>query len=487
MASPTQIGLSSHPARRQLSPMRFFAFSVAAGLLICLLAAFTFLRLPAAHAPTLTALSIRALAFVVIGALAGTAGSWYYWKNSASPFSANPPVPFTRIAFACAAGWVWVPAIVLFSREDSPFSVFAAIVAATLLAFALRKAIPSSAVPQARAAETERPQIFAATLRKPPRQYYGYILATCIYIAAYELIHSWILDASVMLAACAYIFIWKLTFAPADIPSNTVVKRRQSTRDLRPLAFAILPAFHVTLFALLHGIGHRNRIEVDALVNGKPNAGDSTDTAYAAVQPSANGNSGYQSIILWPAPEKKQILSPPPQPNALLAPGTTKPLIIRFDGPYFYFQAPNKRPSLAALQVHGTPLLHDFQSNNFMPLVMEAHQTLGTPIPIARCREIQVGILNSDNHPGPINIAALLSQTNSPSNQLYLGQQPVVSSQSSHFSFKSAPANETLRFPIPASATLRSFDHITVMFLPDFANYDTGAKVAIQQFQLIPR
>jgi hypothetical protein len=467
--------------------MRFFAFSVAAGLLICLLAAFTFLRLPAAHMPTLTALSIRALAFVIIAALAGTAGSWYYWKNSASPFSANPSVPFARIALACAVGWVWVPAVVLFSREDSPLTVFAAIVAATLLAFALRKAIPSGAVPQAAAAEIEPPQIFAATLSKSPRQYYGYILAVCIYIAAYELIHSWILDASAMLAVCAYIFIWKLTLAPAEALSNTFDKKRQSTRDLRRLALAALPAFLLTLFALLDGIGHCNRLEAAALANGKPNAGDPADTAYAAARPSANGNSGYQSIILWPVPEKKQVLPPLQPPNAFLAPGTTKPLIIRFDGPYFYFQPPNKRPGLAALQAHGTPLGHDFQSSNFMPLVMEAHQSLGTPIPIARCREIQVGILNSDSHPGAINIAVLLSQAGAPSNQLYLGQQPVVTSQPGNLAIKSDPAEETLRFAIPASATLRSFDRITVMFLPDFANSDTGPKIAIQQFQLIPR
>jgi hypothetical protein len=467
--------------------MRFFAFSVAAGLLICLLAAFTFLRLPAAHAPTLTALSIRALAFVIIAALAGTAGSRYYWKNSASPFSANPPVPFARIAFACAIGWVWVPAVVLFSREDSPLTVFAAIVGAILLAFALRKAIPSSAVPQPPSAEAEHPQIFAATLSKPPRQYYGYILATCIYIAGYELVHSWVLDASGMLAVCAYFFIWKLTFAPAEISSNTFDKRRQSFRDVRRLAFAAVPAFLVTLFALLYGIGHRNRLEAAALVNGRLNAGDSGDTAYAAARPSANGTSGYQSIILWPVPEKKQILPPLAQPDAFLAPGTTKPLIIRFDGPYFYFQPPNKRPSPTALQVRGTPLIHDFQSNNFMPLVMEAHQSLGTSIPIAHCGEIQVGILNSDIHPGLINIGVLLSQSTAPSNQLYLGQQPVVSSEPRPFGSKSTPANETLRFTVPASATLRSFDHITVMFLPDFANSDSGPKVAIQQFQLIPR
>jgi hypothetical protein len=137
--------------------------------------------------------------------------------------------------------------------------------------------------------------------------------------------------------------------------------------------------------------------------------------------------------------------------------------------------------------VQGTPLIHDFQTNNFVRLIMDAHQTLGASIPLARCREIQVDILNRDNRPGAINLAVLLSDSTQPANQLYLGQQPVVSSQPGNFAVKSSPAGETLRFPIPTPAKIRKFDEITVMFLPDDANYDSGSKVAIDQFQLIPR
>jgi hypothetical protein len=253
----------------------------------------------------------------------------------------------------------------------------------------------------------------------------------------------------------------------------------------------LVPAVLVTLFALLYGVGHRNRLEAIAAAQARSNAPSQADDAaqnsQANTPPSANGIAGYQSIILWPFPQKKEILPPLPQPASLLAPGTTKPLIIRLDGPYFYFQPPHKGPSLAALQVRGTPLIHDFQSNNFMPLVMEAHQALGSAIPLARCREIQVGILNGDNRPGVINVAVLLGHSSAPSNQLYLGQQPVVSSQPANFGFKATAASENLRFPVPASAKLRSFNQITVMILPDDVNYDQGSKVAIQQFQLIPR
>jgi hypothetical protein len=109
------------------------------------------------------------------------------------------------------------------------------------------------------------------------------------------------------------------------------------------------------------------------------------------------------------------------------------------------------------------------------------------PIPIDRCREINLSILNKDNRPGTINIALLLTDSAQPSNQLYLGQQPVASSQPGSFTVKSAATAEVLRFQVPTPAKIRKFDHISVLFFPDAANYQTGPKVAIDQFELIPR
>jgi hypothetical protein len=490
MASPTQTGISTYPAAQaRFGAARYFAFLVGAGLLNSLIAAFLFLRLPDARTPTLTSLVVRAFIFVLAGTLAGIGGSWYYWRRPASPFLLNPPIPFHLFALSSAAGWIWVPAVVLRSREDSPVTCPAAVLGAALLAFALRKVIPSAAIllrSRAPIPPIEDRELFAATLRTPPRQLSGYILALSIYAASYDLINGWILDAAAMLAACAFLFVWQLTLAP----SGPMDSRRQSIRAARRLAIAVLPAILVTLFALLYGVEHRNQVEAAAAAAARANAQAQADTS-RQIQPtdqaSASGISGYQSIILWPVPHKKQILPPIPPQTSFLAPGATKPLIIKFDGPYWYFQPPNNRPSARAFQVQGTPLSHDFQTNNFVRLIMDAHQTLGASIPLARCREIQVDILNRDNRPGAINLAVLLSDSTQPANQLYLGQQPVVSSLPGNFAVKSSPAGETLRFPIPSPAKIRKFDEITVMFLPDDANYDTGSKVAIDQFQLIPR
>jgi len=490
MASPTQIGLAAYPASAQPGTMRYFTFMVAGGLLNSLIAAFLFLHLPADHAPTITSLVVRASIFVFVGAAAGTVGAWYYWRRPASPFLVDPPIPFHLFALASAAGWVWVPAVVLLSREDSPLTCPVAVLGAALLATALRQAMPSSDLFVPTPAENGR-TLFAATLRSPRREFHGYLLAIGVYLAGYELVNGWILDAGGLLALCAFLFIWKSTSEPSAAFGDNRHSRKQTARAARRLAYILLPAVLVTLFALLYGVEHRNRLETVAGAQSRDNAQSQGDAAARTSQsdahPSANGISGFQSIILWPFPQKKEILPPLPQPASLLAPGTTKPLVIRFDGPYFYFQPPRKAPSPNALQVRGTPLIHDFQSNNFMPLVMEAHQTLGSAIPLARCREIQVGILNGDNRPGVINVAVLLGRSSAPLNQLYLGQQPVLSSQPASFAFKPTAAAETLRFLVPASAKLRTFDQITVMILPDEANYDQGSKIAIQQFQLMPR
>jgi hypothetical protein len=119
---------------------------------------------------------------------------------------------------------------------------------------------------------------------------------------------------------------------------------------------------------------------------------------------------------------------------------------------------------------------------------MEAHQALGAAIPLACCREMQVAIENSDNTPGVIAIGVLLTDSTSLGKPtFYLGQQTVVSTEPSRFTVKSSPVPEVLHFPIPSHATIEEFDEITLVFFPDSERPYTGAKIAIKQFDLVPR
>ena len=120
-------------------------------------------------------------------------------------------------------------------------------------------------------------------------------------------------------------------------------------------------------------------------------------------------------------------------------------------------------------------------------------EQLGSSIPLNRCREIKVSILNHDPRRGVLNLAVSLTDTTSPGKaSVFLGQQPVMTSQPGNFTDRSridgSPAvNEVLHFEIPARAKIRKFDEITVTFLPDPMNIDVGPKIAVQDFELLPR
>jgi hypothetical protein len=98
-----------------------------------------------------------------------------------------------------------------------------------------------------------------------------------------------------------------------------------------------------------------------------------------------------------------------------------------------------------------------------------------------------VTIENRDNVPGPIALSVLLTDTATPGKPpLMLGGQPVLSSEPGQFALKSAPTEEVLRFSVPKNMTTHKFDEITVLFLPDVAHFQVGAKIAIQQFVMVP-
>jgi hypothetical protein len=234
MASPTQIATSSLAANRQPGMMRFFGFLTAAGLLNALIAAFLLFRLPDAHHPTITSLCIRASIFVVSVVLAGSAGIWFYWRNSGSSFTTDPPLPITLFVLCCGIGWVWVPAFVLLSREDSPLTGPIAVLAAALLGTALRTTIPPSTLlyPDADSAPPDDNELFAATLRRPRREAYGYIVALCIYLAGYYYANGWIIDGSSILGISAFIFAWKLTLESRHPQCRQPLRHHQ--RPIRP-------------------------------------------------------------------------------------------------------------------------------------------------------------------------------------------------------------------------------------------------------------
>jgi hypothetical protein len=206
---------------------------------------------------------------------------------------------------------------------------------------------------------------------------------------------------------------------------------------------------------------------------------------------SGSTGEGYVGIVLWPPVAKKKVEVVAPRPDsAMFVAGRSRPIEIPFDGAYWYFKAPDRRPSPKAHVAHGLPAELNIRSSDRSPLLMEAHQRLGTRIDLDCCGEIDLAVTNGDNRLGKIAVGMILTDSSSPARaSVYLGEKALVSSESTQIALTRAPVEETVRFAIPnvKAGKVRSFDEITVFFMPDRVRALAGAKVNVRSFRLVPR
>lgn len=122
-------------------------------------------------------------------------------------------------------------------------------------------------------------------------------------------------------------------------------------------------------------------------------------------RPENGYSSGYESIILWPPKKPHQALRmPTPQSGGPTLAARFSPLIIPFDGPYWYYKAPATAPDSHARVVHGNPARVNIHSSDRIPLKMEARQSLISPLSISCCRHLEVALTNADNSEGRISL-----------------------------------------------------------------------------------
>ena len=477
--------IAAAPLPQSTAVQRFLAFMVSAGLVNSMIVAMLLCRLPDSHSVSIASLFVNALIFVAIGALGGIAGSWLYWISPSSPLRERSPVPFSLFALTCTAGWVWVPAMMLFAEQISGMTAFVAMFGTLMLATGLRTATYFVFVPsQPKALPWEEGDLFAESLYRAPLELHGYLIALSLFAAGAAIASRSNYTAASLLAISAFLFAWKKTIPPREAFERDVQMRRAAIR----VAIAAVPALLLTVWALLDGVAHRNQAAMPSVVaNGEARAARHLPADPRAPL-STSGAGGYESVVLWPYPKKKEFVPPLVADASILAPGTKRPLILRFDGPYWFLQPPSKRPGPEAHVAQGTPVNVDVESSNAIALVMNAHQKLTRAIPTARCREIEIAIENRDNKQGVVSLGVLLTDEESSSKRtLYLGQQLIVSTEPGHFSVKTIPSYETIRFSVPPGAPLRKFNEITVMFLPDIEHTFIAPRIAIQQFELFPR
>jgi len=477
------------PAILKLDPFaltRFFALMAGAGLVNAMIAGILVCRLSDTQPPDLGSLLVTAATYVLIGALAGVAGSWIYWKSPFSPFREYSPLPFPRFALVCAAGWVWVTPMMMLAEQVSPVTAFAAMIGTFILTAGLRnETYPAflSAQPVPSTLNLGEGDLFAESTYRAPFEPHGYIIAIGLYAAVAAVLTRSNYSASLWLGLSAAVFAWKHT-----VPCRYALADRQGyRRAVLRLVLVAIPAIVLTAWAMLDGIAQRNRVAAARAAAAALHSEVKT-VAPPRSKASSLGSSGYESLILWPFPPKKELVAPVPLISPLLAPGTRQPLILRFDGSYEYVQPPDKHPGPTAHHSRATPLHVDIESNNRAPVVMDAHQNLAGPIPTNRCSEIDVVIDNGDNREGLISLGLLLAD-GLPGHQrtAYLGQQTIVSTEPGHFHEKPSPVTEAVRFAVPPVVKLRNFTEITVLVLPDAEHMFIAPRIAIREFRLMPR
>jgi hypothetical protein len=429
--------------------------------------------------PTLaiSTLFLVALVYVSVTVLIGATGAWFYW-NPVKQGSIVSPEDFI---IRCGAGWVWAPAVVILIQQGSFLATAFATLGAATLGASLRFVICEATAGQPPVESSGEKRLFAESLQSVSLNWHPPAVAVCVYTGSIALANQQLLPACMLLSVAAFLLAWQLSEL-GSVPN---------ARKLRLLGGTAFVATLITTMALWMNVCGDSSKSTSGARTARGHF--SRDSAYRQnkkreTADQAIGAMGYEGIILWPLYPKHVIAAPVASHTALQRFQAAKSVAIPFDGFYSYFQPPETWSDSQALLAHDSPLNVNVHATNFMPLTMEARQTLGTEIRVSTCREIQVTIANRDDRSGYIYVRMQLSDSEFPGRpSLDLGEQPIMSSEESHFRPNLSSIRETLHFPIPSRSALRRFDQIKLVFRPDRVHLEIGAKVAVQQFEFLSR
>jgi hypothetical protein len=432
-------------------------------------------RLPESHTLSWTTIlfrSVKYIALALAGGAIGTSIPWFFLK-------AKPSFSLASLSKIVAVGWIFFPSILLFYRRQSPWMFLALTLATVAAAFSLRRLFTPSTEPNHRRPldryTSNLPSLYGLPIAafRPLRAFFIAISAQAALLLA---IADRPFPAGLLLSICLSLLVWRWS----ALDTSAVKQFAGASQSTLLCAFALI----LTVLALLPWIS----ANAGALHEAHDASHKPLPPAHRSIAPDKPG-SEYVGIILWPPPAKKTEITPPvPHAYSLAIGGASKPVVIPFDGPYWYFKAPSKRPGPHAHVAHGKATDVSVSSSDWAPLLMEAHQNLGPSVDLSCCSEIDIAITNADIRPGRIALGLRLSDSRSigkPSKDL--GERIILSSEAASIPLNRQPVKETLRFPISRSRTMHQFDAVTIVFLPAKERARGGAKVSIQSFTLIPR
>jgi hypothetical protein len=429
-------------------------------------------RLPAAHTLSWATIFLSSIKYIVLTAAGGAIGTsipWFFLKE-------KPSFSLAFLSKTVAVGWIFLPCIFLFYRRQSPLMFLALALATIAVTFSLRRLFPARAVPEEEKLpiwhNTDLPSLYGFPIEefRPVR---AFVLAICGQAAFILAIADRPLLAGIFLSLCLSLLVWRWTAFIGSAIKQFAGRKQSILLSVFALCFTVL--------ALLPWVAGKSR-------GSKETPRKPALITHEARESDVPG-SDYVGIILWPPPIKKTEIVPPRPHSTSFAIGKARqPVVIPFDGQYWYFKAPSKRPGPRAHVAHGKATYVNVRSTDSAPLLMEAYQNLGTSIDLGCCSEIDVAITNADVRSGTLALGIRLGDSDSigePSQDL--GERTIVSSKAAQIPLSRPPVEEVLRFPITQPTTIRRFDEITIVFLSAKERARGGAKVSIQSFTLIPR
>jgi hypothetical protein len=402
-----------------------------------------------------------------------------------------------RLTLRTSSDALWLVPLALFIRENSALAMAMAAVFVASVVKSVRL-LQDNPVP----ADLDESPFFCPThntfssLESAPifwRQASGVGAALCAQTGALVAFSGYPFTAALLVGTSSAVWTWSFTVDAS--PDN----RKSASPSSRALVIAAL-ATVFTMAGLIPYLRHSRGIR--GFGHPSPyHAGHASSPGDRGGQPGyekksegsiAAASEGDPGIILWP--EKlthTKLVAPRPALGGTLLRShrSAEPLVIPFDGAYWFFKAPEVHPPRTSRQAHGSPEMLDIRSTDRRPLSMEAHENLGSMIDMNCCSRIQIAIRNADRYPETVSMELVLINTTlrgKPSQSL--GTMMVRSTRPwKLYDERSKPASETLNFVIPSHASIRRFDEVMVVFRLDAARADAGPKIAIDRFVLVPR
>lgn len=361
-------------------------------------------------------------------------------------------------------GWLLLPCVSLLYWRGSPYLGPMVILTVLVMVLALRPLFDRPGV------QPEECRQWGSLYGLPPadsQPWRSVVIAICaqgmVACAAADR-RFW---AALLLSCGLFLFVWKWTEVESPLQRRVVGILDVKRVGPAALALTMIPMLLWSGFGARGPLGGR----------GTPGLGAKVVAPVMA----AERRPDFVSVILWPPPPArlKQLIAPVAHGEGGGA--IKNPLVIPFDGPYWYFRWPHTDPGPNAHVVKGRKSTDvDVRSTDVLPLEMQARQNVGMPVDLSCCRAIQLALITAD--PLPVRVGLVLRNRSKPGRPFVM-----LGAKSIEPATNGTPVKQVLAFAIPEHAVIRNFNEITVIFDRGSQGRRRGAKVAVESFTLEPR